>query len=106
MVIERFRLQKIYFKFLIDAIAKDFLGEMSLSVSNRLPNSLHSFRDSFLFCLISYSSVCFVYMKVSGFYFLANSLFVMVNFVFITCNERDIISIFLARFTAIVFLLE
>ena len=43
MAIETFELQKIYFRFLIDAIAKDFLRELP-----RLPNSLHSFHDSFV----------------------------------------------------------
>ena len=44
MAIESFGLQKIYFKFFIDAFAKDFLRELS----NRRPNSLHSFHNSFV----------------------------------------------------------
>ena len=45
MVIESFRLKKIYLKFSIHAIAKNFLREMSLSVSNKVPNWFCCFHD-------------------------------------------------------------
>ena len=52
MAIESFRLQKIYFTFLIDAIAKYFFFELSLFVCNRLPYSLHYSHDSFVLGIV------------------------------------------------------
>ena len=105
MAIENFRLYKTYFKLLTDAIANDFVCEMSLSVSNRLPSSLHSFNDSFPFRLTSYY---LVFDSFTWRFQVSNSewtVFLTWLTFFITCNGRHIIRIFLVYSEVLVYIL-